>query len=153
MSETGSSIVFRATSQHSIPRDLLRRKLDRFAAELRRRVTGRRPFCCLIADDAELRRLNSEFRGKDAPTDVLSFPSGSAEGPLGDLAISLDRAAAQAGEFGHPLSTEVRTLMLHGVLHLLGMDHERDGGRMAREELKWRREFGLPAGLIERVSR
>lgn len=70
---------------------------------------------------------------------------------LGEIAISVQRAAEQAAEFGHGLDDEVRILMLHGVLHLMGMDHETDRGRMRRAETAWRRKLGLPAGLIERV--
>ena len=68
------------------------------------------------------------------------------------MAISVARARAQARQFGHTTEDELRILMLHGVLHLLGMDHETDGGRMARAEKRWRRELGLPNGLIERVQ-
>lgn len=103
-----------------------------------------------------MRRLNRQFRGKDATTDVLSFPSGNGQArrpaPLGDIAISVARARAQAREFGHTTEQEVRVLMLHGVLHLLGMDHETDGGQMARAEQRWRERLGLPVGLIERVG-
>ena len=109
----------------------------------------------MITGDAELRRLNREFRGHDAATDVLSFPAPpppSRNGAgLGDIAISGVRARAQARQYGHPTEEELRILMLHGLLHLLGMDHETDGGRMARAESKWRTALGLPAGLIERV--
>lgn len=104
---------------------------------------------CLITTDAALRSLNRRFLGKDAPTDVLSFPS--ADGTPGEIAISLDRAAAQAGRMGHSLEAELRVLMLHGLLHLAGMDHETDRGRMARAERRWRKRLGLPEGLIERV--
>ena len=100
---------------------------------------------CLITSDAELRRLNHKFRGKDYPTDVLSFPPD-------DIAISFDRAAAQAAELGHGVEDELRVLMLHGLLHLAGMDHETDRGAMARAEIRWRKRLGLPSGLIERVT-
>ena len=123
-----------------------------FAAALRDAVARGRDFHCLITDDAELRRLNRRFRGADYATDVLSFPSGGRRGPLGDIAISAARAAAQAREFGHSRVDEIRILMLHGVLHLLGMDHESDGGRMARAEARWRRKLNLPTGLIARAS-
>ncbi len=83
---------------------------------------------------------------------MLSFPSG-AETDLGDIAISLERARAQASEWNHSVEDEIRILMLHGVLHLLGMDHESDSGRMQRTELRWRRKLGLPTGLIERRRR
>ena len=115
----------------------------------------------LLADDATLRRLNKKFRGKDKATDVLSFPAsvttvffGDPEGPglAGDLAISLETAARQAARFGHTLRDEVRVLLLHGVLHLAGFDHEADQGEMAAREAELRRELGLPSGLIARVS-
>lgn len=127
------------------------RKLERFAAALRDRVAKGRVFDCLITGDAELRRLNRDFLSKDYPTDVLSFPSAD-PASLGDLAISLGRARAQAREWGHSLETEVCILMLHGLLHLLGMDHESDSGQMRRAETKWRKTFGLPTGLIERAG-
>jgi probable rRNA maturation factor len=123
----------------------------RFARLLRDRVSKGRDFHCLITTDAELRRLNRDFLGLDYPTDVLSFPAGGGNG-LGDLAISLPRARAQARRFGHTVREEIRILMLHGLLHLMGMDHESDGGRMARAEKRWRVILGLPGGLIERVS-
>jgi probable rRNA maturation factor len=91
----------------------------------------------LLADDATLRRLNRQFRSKDKATDVLSFPASASpafrvEKQLaGDLAISLETAARQAKRFGHRLGDEVRVLMLHGLLHLAGFDHEQDAGQMA----------------------
>jgi probable rRNA maturation factor len=106
-----------------------------------------------LVGDRRMRALNRAWRGKDAPTDVLSFPAGDDPGParhLGDLVISRDTAARQARAEGHPLGTELRVLALHGLLHLLGYDHERDSGRMARIERRLRRQGGLPAGLIER---
>jgi probable rRNA maturation factor len=139
-------------------------RLEEFARGLRRRVTGGREFQCLITGDTEMQRLNREFRKKDDPTDVLSFPTapgahkrrGEAGMPepcsLGDIAISLDRARAQAREFGHAVDDEICILMLHGVLHLMGMDHERDAGAMARAETEWRRKLRLPSALIERVG-
>ena len=89
------------------------------------------------------------------PTDVLSFPAlqSLAQDFLGSLAISWQRAAAQAREYGHALESELRILMLHGVLHLLGMDHETDRGWMARTESRWRLRLRLPDGLIERAHR
>jgi len=127
-----------------------KRSVREFAVVLNERVAGGRGFDCLLTSDEELRRLNRDFLRHDYATDVLSFPSGSNSGPLGELAISLERAAAQAIEFGHSILDEVRVLLLHGVLHLIGMDHERDGGRMARIERKWRAEFDLPETLISR---
>ncbi len=97
-----------------------------------------------------MRRLNREFLDKDYATDVLSFPSEDAG--LGDLAISAERAEEQAQEFGHSRLDEMRLLMLHGVLHLMGHDHEEDSGEMARAERKWREHFQLPPTLIARAS-
>jgi probable rRNA maturation factor len=113
-------------------------------------VTRGRPFTCLIAGDKELRRLNRDFRKDDRATDVLSFPTRQSLGFLGDVAISFELAKRQAAEYGHSVGREIEILMLHGVLHLLGMDHEKDRGRMARAEKKWRAALGLPNGLIKR---
>jgi probable rRNA maturation factor len=134
-----------------LPAGLTRRALKSMAAHLEEKVTGGRHFTCLLADDAELRRLNGQFLGRDYPTDVLSFPSAGPDGFLGEIAISMERAAEQARERGHSLESEVGILLLHGTLHLVGMDHEKDRGRMARAERRHRTELGLPAGLIERV--
>jgi|SRR6185369_9555072 len=150
-SPEGSTVTFRRATQEVSPRALLN-----FARRLEREVSKRRPFDCLITGNSELQRLNREFRGKDEPTDVLSFPALAGEAgrrrALGDIAISLGRARAQAREFGHTTEQEVRVLMLHGLLHLMGMDHESDGGRMARAEKRWRERLALPNGLIERVQ-
>ena len=128
---------------------LERTALKEFARTLRDLIAKGREFHCLISDDRELRRLNRQFLGADYATDVLSFPLNH-NGLLGELAISADRAAAQAREFGHSQLDEVRILMLHGVLHLMGMDHETDRGAMARAEARWRRKLNLPVGLIGR---
>ena len=102
-----------------------------------------------IVPDGRVRLLNRQYRRKDAPTDVLSFP---AEEPtiLGDIVIAAGVARRQAREAGHTLQTELRVLALHGLLHLLGYDHEHDDGRMARLEARLRRKGGLREGLIER---
>jgi probable rRNA maturation factor len=127
-----------------------RRDLRAFAKRLETEVAGGRSFTCLVTSDDELRRLNREFRKKDYATDVLSFPSGL-DDFLGEIAISADRAKQQATGFNHTQADEVRILMLHGMLHLLGMDHETDRGEMSRAERKWRTVFGLPPSLTERV--
>lgn len=137
------------------PSGLRRAPLEAFAHRLRERVTAGRRFQCLITDDGELQRLNREFLGNDYPTDVLSFPAAESErtpAGLGEVAISYQRARGQARAFGHSVSNEIRILMLHGVLHLMGMDHERDHGDMARAEAAWRHKLGLPTSLIERAS-
>jgi len=132
------------------PASLRRAPVRDFARTLRDAVARRREFYCLITDDRELRRLNRQFRSADYATDVLSFPTHDGSSGLGDIAISADRAAAQAREFGHSRLDEIRILMLHGLLHLLGMDHESDSGVMARAEARWRKKLDLPAGLIAR---
>lgn len=138
---------------HSATPGLSRLKARAFAKRLQSELTARRPFTCLITGDPELRRLNRDFLHNDIATDVLSFPSRQTLGFLGDVAISFEHAQRQAAEYGHPVGQEIEILMLHGVLHLLGMDHENDGGRMARAENKWRARFGLPRGLIGRSRR
>jgi len=147
MASERSSIVYRIPA-----RALRRRRLLEFARQLQAEVAAGQPFCCVVTDDDEMRRLNRQFRRKDSTTDVLSFPAASEEA-LGELAISFDRARAQATHFGHSTEEEVRVLMLHGVLHLTGMDHERDNGEMHRAEQRWRRRLRLPDGLIGRSSR
>src|SRR6185437_9381743 len=131
-SPDGSTVVFRRS-----PASLRKRVIERFARTLGTEVAKGRSFECLITGDAELQRLNRDFRGKDQTTDVLSFPAED-KGFLGSIAISSRRAAAQAREFGHSHEDEVRILMLHGLLHLTGLDHEADNGRMARAEKRWR---------------
>ncbi|MFZ0661140.1 MAG: rRNA maturation RNase YbeY [Acidobacteriaceae bacterium] len=109
----------------------------------------------LLTGDAEVRRLNREFRGKDRATDVLSFPAGDGPGRAriaGDLAISVETAAKEAERRGHSLELELRVLLLHGVLHLAGYDHETDSGEMARKENTLRKKLGLGEGLIARAS-
>lgn len=108
----------------------------------------------LLTSDEEIRRLNRTFRKKNKATDVLSFPAPQelAGQHAGDLAISLDTAALQAESFGHSLEEELRILLLHGLLHLAGMDHEVDSGEMAAREAELRAQLKLPATLIERVS-
>jgi probable rRNA maturation factor len=134
-----------------VPRGISRAALRQFAARIGNEIARGASFRCLLTDDRELRRLNREFLGKDYPTDVLAFPEPGPDGFLGELAISVERAREQALAFGHSLEDELRILMLHGLLHVTGMDHVKDGGHMARSEKKWRRHFGLPVGLIERV--
>ena len=108
----------------------------------------------LLADDPTLRHLNKTFRGKNKPTDVLSFPAPSAFAArhAGDLAISLETAARQAATHGHPLPDEIKILILHGLLHLSGEDHETDNGEMADREATLRHELRLPTTLIERAT-
>jgi probable rRNA maturation factor len=132
-----------------------------------------------IVSDREMARLNSAYRGKPQPTDVLSFPSGESGSTastaprrsyvagfavighrltinkikhLGDIAIASGVARRQARALGHPVSVELRVLALHGILHLLGYDHERDRGEMRAVEERWRKRAGLPSGLVARAD-
>jgi probable rRNA maturation factor len=113
-----------------------------------------------LVSDARVRALNKRYRRKDYATDVLSFPAGHGleksaqhEGSLGDIVIARGVARRQARDAHHPESTELRILALHGLLHLLGYDHERDNGTMQNAERRLRREGGLREGLIERARR
>jgi probable rRNA maturation factor len=108
----------------------------------------------LLTANQHMRRLNRQFRQNNKPTDVLSFPShqpdDSREGYAGDLAISMEIAKDNAQRLGHSIQEEIKVLMLHGVLHLAGYDHESDDGEMARLEDRLRRKLGLPTALISR---
>lgn len=151
MSPGDSTVLFRALPirPHLTPEH--RRALKNFVRQASSRVGGGSSFTCLVTNDNQLRRLNREFLGHDYATDVLSFPALEKNGNLGELAISVERAQAQAREFGHSLLDEMQILILHGLLHLTGMDHEKDRGEMARAERKWRRELGLRSTLIARA--
>lgn len=138
-------------------RALRRRALAAFLSEAARTAGVRGSISVLLTSDAGIRRLNRRYRRKDKPTDVLSFPAAQPvqgqERTAGDLAISVPTARRQAEEAGHPLFVELEVLVLHGVLHLAGYDHETDDGQMARREATLRRRLGLEAGLIERSAR
>lgn len=129
-------------------------RLRRFLAKARRAVGLNGEISVLLTSDSAMRQLNRSFRGKDKPTDVLSFPAVDAVATklAGDLAISVDIASANAAELGHSLEDEVRVLILHGLLHLAGYDHESDNGQMARKESHLRAELGLPFNLIARTE-
>jgi len=140
-------------------------ELDKFLKRTLRRL--RLPpgalIICLV-DNAEMARWNRSYRGKKGPTDVLSFPTNGAQlnGPtlakpnrpksvraarsdsyLGDIAIAPAVARRNARRFGRTFSEEMRILILHGILHLMGYDHESDDGQMDRREQRLRRECGL----------
>jgi probable rRNA maturation factor len=133
--------------------------LARFLAQAQSAVRLRGEVSVLLTTDRAIRRLNREYRGKDKATDVLSFPASSLlqsqekEKIAGDLAISLDTARKQGAACGHSLEIEIKVLILHGLLHLAGYDHETDEGRMARRERRLRARLGLPLGLIERAHK
>ena len=131
------------------------RSLDRFVARAKRAAGLRGAVTILVTSSTELRRLNHRFRGKDKPTDVLSFPAELiSQGRFaGDVAISAEIAAQNARRFGHSPAEEVKVLALHGLLHLAGYDHEADNGTMARREARLREQLGLPVALIERSGK
>ncbi len=162
---------------HSKVQGVSARALGQFAARAQRAAGVRGEVDVLVTSSAELRRLNRRFRGKNAATDVLSFPShdskihhGGTEpqrNPFpkssvppclcgcpaaGDLAISAQIAMRNARRLGHTAADELKILILHGLLHLAGYDHETDGGEMARKEARLRRALGLPLALIERTT-
>ena len=126
--------------------------LAKFVGRASRALKLRGVVNVLVTGSSELRSLNRRFRGKDQPTDVLSFPPGPGlvKGLAGDIAISADIARQNARRLGHAAAQEIKILALHGVLHLAGYDHERDQGAMAGKEANLRRSLGLPLGLIER---
>lgn len=125
-------------------RDVRKRALELW---LRRLVLSLAPkagsLAARLTSDAEVRRLNRRFRSKDKPTDVLSFPGETtADGyHVGDIVISVPTARRQAAEAGHPVERELRVLLLHGLLHCLGYDHETDDGDMERREKRLRRKW------------
>jgi probable rRNA maturation factor len=126
--------------------------LARFVTRASRAARLRGAVNVLLTSNSELRALNSRFRGKDKPTDVLSFPPvfGLGNAFAGDVAISAEMAAQNARLLGHSSAEEVKILALHGMLHLAGYDHERDDGEMAHTEERLRKSLGLPVGLIHR---
>ncbi|MGB0124055.1 MAG: rRNA maturation RNase YbeY [Silvibacterium sp.] len=137
-----------------------RRGLEEFLADAVAAAKLKGSVTVLLTGDAEIRRLNREFRRKDKATDVLSFPAGESIGrarAAGDLAISVETAAREADRRGHSLDLELRVLLLHGLLHLAGFDHETDSGEMERKESQLRKKLGLEKlglsqGLIARAS-
>jgi probable rRNA maturation factor len=126
------------------------RALSLFAAKAQRAVGLRGEVNIRIASSRELQELNRRFRRQNRPTDVLSFPSDTPR-LAGDIAISGEIAAANAAAMGHSPQTELKVLILHGILHLAGFDHETDDGEMRARETILRRKLGLPVGLIERA--
>ena len=137
------------------------RALGRFAGRAQRAAGLRGRVNILVTGSAQLRRLNRRFRRADQATDVLSFPAdgkgAQASRPhlqmAGDIAISAEVAMENARRFGHSATAEVKILILHGLLHLAGLDHERDRGQMSRREEELRRELGLPGSLIGRSAK
>jgi probable rRNA maturation factor len=130
-----------------------RTSVERLGGWLRRVAPARArgKITVAIVPDSRVRALNRRYRKKDKATDVLSFPADE-RGYLGDVVIAAGVARRQAKGAGHTLQTELRVLALHGLLHLLGYDHETDSGQMWRLERRLRAKGGLREGLIERAT-
>jgi probable rRNA maturation factor len=141
--------------EHKVP-GATEGSLERFLLRARRGVGLRGAVNVLITTNSAMQKLNREFRAKNKPTDVLSFPAASLNpgkpALAGEIAISADIAQQNAKALGHALGIEVKILILHGLLHLAGFDHERDNGEMAAHEARLRRLLKLPVALIERTS-
>lgn len=128
--------------------------LNRFLERARRAAGLKGKVNVLLTSSAEMRSLNRRFRGKDAATDVLSFPTESSGQKqfAGEIAISAEIAAQNARLLGHSPAQEIKILVAHGILHLRGYDHECDNGQMARREKQLRAKLHLPLGLVERAA-
>jgi probable rRNA maturation factor len=134
-----------------------RSSLERFVLRARRAAGLRDMVNVLVTNNSELKSLNRQFLGKDKATDVLSFPvvpdaHTKSKRVAGEIAVSADIARQNATSLGHSVADEVKILVLHGILHLAGYDHERDNGEMARKEMRLRRQMNLEAALIERAQ-
>jgi probable rRNA maturation factor len=145
-------VIFRKTIA-----GLSRSTLERFVLRARRALHLRETVNVLVTSSAELRSLNQRFRSKDRATDVLSFPAPHSAIPqarlgAGEVAISADIARENAMRLGHSVAEEMKILVLHGILHLAGFDHERDNGEMARKEKRLRQQLKLGVGLMERTQ-
>jgi probable rRNA maturation factor len=135
-------IVVEGTTQH-----IQKAELARFARRAQKLAGVSGEIAVLIADNHRIRELNRRFRKKNQPTDVLSFPRQSG----GDIAISAEIALENAGRYGHAPLDELKILVLHGMLHLAGHDHEKDRGEMAAQESSLRKKLKLPDSLIGRA--
>lgn len=147
--------------QKRVP-DLTALALVRFVARARKAARLPGTVNILLTSSAEMKSLNRRFRGKDKPTDVLSFsaepdiPKNARKKPrktiAGEIAISTEIASHNARNLGHSPAEEIKILVLHGILHLRGYDHECDNGQMAKREQQLRAQLHLPLGLIARTN-
>jgi probable rRNA maturation factor len=140
-------VIFEPGISGASSRSLNAAQLQRFARRAQTLAGVKGEVDILISSNKRLRDLNRRFRRKDKATDVLSFPRPSG----GDIAISAQIARDNAQRFGHSFANELKILVLHGMLHLAGYDHESDNGRMARAEARLRSQLKLPASLIDRT--
>lgn len=165
LSDDGNGATPRATSKRAARTISQIPPLGPFLKRARKAVPVFGEVSVLLTLDGRIRQLNRRFRGKNKSTDVLSFPAMAipeSERPrgnrlrpptfAGDLAVSIETASRQAEQFGHSLQVELKILLLHGLLHLAGYDHETDAGEMAHREDQLRRRFRLPSALIARSS-
>jgi len=129
-------------------KNVSQKELQRFARRAQEMAGVSGDVDILITGNLRLQELNRRFRKKNKTTDVLSFPRPQG----GDIAISADIALENAGRYGHEAAEELKILVLHGMLHLAGYDHESDNGRMAKAEARLRARLKLPASLIERAG-
>ncbi len=151
-------IVYEPPGDLRLPRGsrIRKRELTAFVGAVAAEIALQGEVSVLLTGDAHIRELNRRFRKKDKATDVLSFPpaeqgsDGARTAVAGDLALSIETALRQSADAGHDLETELKILLLHGLLHLAGYDHETDDGSMRRREEQMRARFSLPAGLIAR---
>ena len=123
-------------------------RIQRFVREAQKLAKLAGEVDILISGNKRLQELNRRFRGKNKPTDVLSFPRPTG----GDIAISAEIARENAARYGHATADELNILVLHGMLHLAGYDHESDNGQMARTEARLRARLKLPSSLIDRAG-
>jgi probable rRNA maturation factor len=137
-------VILNRQRRHRVPVS----RLQQFVNLLSRRLRlNSQTFTIVLVSDRAIRRLNRDFRNQDKPTDVLSFPTGPGDPPhldkpgIGDMIISVETARRQAFARHHSLERELCVLVIHGLLHLLGYDHEVDRGEMHRRELKLQREL------------
>jgi probable rRNA maturation factor len=143
-------LLIDVNDSNSSPEVISQRELSLFTQKVRRAIGLRGELNVRITSAREVQALNRRFRHKNKPTDVLSFPSLGNEG--GDVAIAREIAAENARSLGHSVNTELKILILHGLLHLAGFDHESDNGEMTARESQLRKQLGLPFGLIERTE-
>jgi len=112
-------------------------------------------FELIVVDNQTIKEINKEYRNIDKPTDVLSFPLDIVcDGmPMGSIIISSDKVKDGANEFNHSIEDEFKLLLIHGLLHLIGYDHEIDNGEMRQKEKEIIEKFNLPLSLIVRVEK
>jgi probable rRNA maturation factor len=140
-------VIFDPAISGASTRSVSAAQLQRFARRAQKLAEVQGEVDIMISSNQRLRDLNRRFRRKNKPTDVLSFPRPSG----GDIAISAQIAFQNAQRYGHSLVNELKILVLHGMLHLAGYDHESDNGRMAHAESRLRSQLKLPGSLIDRT--